>query len=58
MANYTVYKGKFICHECKKEVLSLRCYPDTKELTWMCPEKHVSRVTLGKRKKGSFEREE
>lgn len=55
MANYTVYKGKFICHECKKEVLSLRCYPDTKELTWMCQDKHVSRVNLGKRKKIDYD---
>jgi hypothetical protein len=58
MANYTVYRGEFICHVCKIEVTSLRLYPDTKELTWMCKEKHLSKVGLGKRKKSDFDGEE
>jgi hypothetical protein len=58
MANYTVYKGKFLCHDCKMEVFSLRLYPETKEITWMCKEKHLSKVNLGRRKKSDFEREE
>jgi hypothetical protein len=51
MAKYNVYSGIFICHVCKAEVKSLRSYPTTKELTWMCPEKHVSRVDLNTKKK-------
>ena len=58
MPNYTVYKGKFLCHTCKIEVLSLRLYADTKEITWMCKDKHLSKVNLGRRKKSDFEREE
>jgi hypothetical protein len=58
MPNYTVYKGKFLCHICKIEVLSLRLYADTKEITWMCKDKHLSKVNLGRRKKSDFEREE
>jgi hypothetical protein len=58
MANFTVYYGKFICHECKAEVKSLRLYPETKEATWMCKDKHLSRVGFGRKKKKDYEREE
>ena len=57
MAKYNVYQGQFACHVCKAEVRSLRSYPDEKKLTWMCPEKHVSEVSLDTRKKKN-EREE
>ena len=50
MHRYTVYNGKFVCHECKIEVTSLRLYIDTKEMTWMCKEKHLSSVKFGKQK--------
>lgn len=59
MAKYNVYHGKFKCHECGREVSSLRSYPDTKELTWMCSEKHMTKVSLNTKKtKKDYEREE
>lgn len=58
MAKYNIHSGKFICHTCKAEVKSLRSYPSTKELTWMCPDKHISTVSFAKKKKGDHEREE
>ena len=51
MAKYTIYPGKFPCHTCKVEVKTVRVYPETKEITWMCPEKHVSTVSLNTKKK-------
>jgi hypothetical protein len=57
MAKYTVYNGKFPCHTCKIEVTSLRSYPDTKELTWMCKNGHISKVSLATKKKKDYERE-
>jgi hypothetical protein len=57
MASFTVYQGKFLCQICKVEVGTLRLYADTKEMTWMCKDKHISRVGLGKRKKSDFDRE-
>lgn len=57
MANYTVYNGKFPCHTCKEEVRTMRVYAETKEATWMCPSKHLSKVSFGKRKKKDYERE-
>ena len=58
MPKYTVYHGKFICHTCKADVSSLRLYPETKEMTWMCKDRHLSKVNLGKRKKSDFDGEE
>lgn len=58
MASYTIYRGKFICQVCKEEVGTLRLYADTKEVTWMCKDKHLSKVSFGKRKRSDFEREE
>jgi hypothetical protein len=47
-----------LCHECKAEVTSLRLYAETKEMTWMCKDKHLSKVNLGRRKKKDFDGEE
>jgi len=58
MANFTVYNGKFVCHECKTNVNTARLYADTKTLTWMCKEKHLSTVKFGKQKWKGNDREE
>ena len=37
----------------------MRFYAETKELTWMCPEKHMSTVNLNtKKSKKDYERKE
>ena len=51
MARYDVYPGDFPCHVCKKSVKTLRLYSKEKYLTWMCEDKHVSEVSLTKKKK-------
>jgi hypothetical protein len=48
MHSYTTYPGKFLCKECKIEVKSMRVYPNTGEATWLCLNKHVSKVQLYK----------
>ena len=50
MAKYNVYQGQFVCHTCKAEVKSIRSYPEEKELTWMCPDGHISTVSLKTKK--------
>jgi hypothetical protein len=50
MAKYSVYTGKFKCQVCGADVTSLRSYYDTKELTWMCKDKHLSTVSLNTKK--------
>jgi hypothetical protein len=60
MAKYNVYNGQFKCQQCGAGVSSLRSYPELKELTWMCEDKHVSRVNLNivKKTKKDYERKE
>jgi hypothetical protein len=58
MSSFTIYQGTFLCHTCKVEVKTLRLYAETKEMTWMCKDKHLSKVNLGKRKKSDFDGEE
>lgn len=58
MPSYTVYHGKFVCHNCKTEVTSLRLYAETKTMTWMCKDKHLSTVKFGKQKWKGNDREE
>ena len=58
MASYTVYSGQFVCHTCKAEVKTLRLYAETKTMTWMCKDKHLSSVKFGKQKWKGNDREE
>lgn len=59
VSKYSIYTGKFKCQTCNSEVNSLRLYSETKEVTWMCSEKHLSKVLLvAKNKtKKDYERE-
>jgi hypothetical protein len=59
MAKYNLYQGTFACHTCRAEVKTLRFYEATKELTWMCNDKHVTIVDLNtKKSRKDYEREE
>lgn len=53
---FSIYPGKFPCKKCNQEVTSLRLWLDSGDLTWMCTEKHLSRVPLIITKK-DYERE-
>ena len=59
MARYNLYSGEFICHSCNKKSQTARFYADTKLLTWMCKDSHLSEVDLSinKKKKKDYERE-
>jgi len=48
MSRYTVYQGEFLCQVCKEKVKQIRVYPDTGDATWMCFNKHISKVQLYK----------
>ena len=53
---FSIYVGRFPCHTCKEEVLTLRLWKETLELTWMCSQKHLSKASIKKTKK-DYERE-
>ena len=54
--NFSVYPGKWPCKTCKEIVPLLRYWRDTGDATWMCSQKHISKVKLipTKRKKKDF----
>lgn len=51
MSKYNLYNGDFICHTCKKIVSTARLYTETKDLTWMCADRHISVVSFDIKKK-------
>lgn len=53
---FRIFSGEFVCQVCKEEVKSLRLWLETANLTWMCTQKHISRVPLILTKK-DYERE-
>lgn len=57
--DFSVYPGRFPCKTCGVEVRSLRLWVETGEATWMCIDKHLSKVNLLpiKKKKSDFTNE-
>jgi hypothetical protein len=55
-SNFIVFPGKFPCKKCSEEVLSLRLWRESGDVTWMCSAKHISKVKLipEKKKKKDF----
>lgn len=52
MANrYTVYQGSFVCHDCREVVPNMRFYPTSKQITWLCANNHITKVSLQTRKR-------
>lgn len=58
-SKYTVIEGKFFCSTCENTSNTARLYVDTKNLTWMCSDKHLTEVSLKpeKKTKRDYERE-
>jgi hypothetical protein len=56
---FKVFPGLFLCKKCDVEVTSSRLWIETADITWMCPEKHISKVQLvrPKKKKSDFDNE-
>jgi hypothetical protein len=53
---FKIFPGKFFCKKCNEEVNSLRLWLDSADVTWMCSQKHISKVPLILTKK-DYERE-
>ena len=59
MADFKIFSGKFPCKKCQEEVVSLRLWSESGDATWMCSNKHISKVSLmpQKKKKTDFANE-
>ena len=49
MRKFSTYNGLFTCQKCKKEVLEARLYQETLDFTWMCEDRHLSKVNFQSR---------
>jgi hypothetical protein len=43
--------GQFICQKCKQDVSAARFWYESGDVTWMCVNKHISKVGLVAKKK-------
>jgi hypothetical protein len=43
---FKIFPGKFNCQKCNEEVNSLRLWLESADVTWMCGQKHISKVSL------------
>lgn len=43
---YTIYEGKWPCKTCHEEVITLRLWSETGDVTWLCSNKHLSKMNL------------
>jgi len=55
---FSTYSGKFICKTCEEVVKSIRLWPDTADTSWMCSQKHISKVNLLPPTRKDYERKE
>ena len=53
---FSTYPGKWPCKTCQEIVITLRYWRETGDATWMCSQKHISKVRLVplKKKKKDF----
>ena len=51
--------GKFICQKCKEDIVVARFWYESGDVTWMCSNRHISKVGLDakKKKKKDFDNE-
>jgi hypothetical protein len=54
--DFSTYEGKWFCKTCDSIAKILRYYRETGDATWMCDQKHISKVNLipSKKKKKDF----
>lgn len=48
---FNTFKSKSVCQTCKEEVLSIRFWIETGDVSWLCSKKHISRISLIPKKK-------
>lgn len=55
---FSVYPGKFPCKTCHETVTSLRLWPESADVSWMCSNKHISKANLLPPTRKDYERKE
>lgn len=58
-SKYTIIEGTFFCHTCENTAKTARLYSDSKKLSWLCSNSHITEIMLKaeKKTKKDYERE-
>jgi len=43
---FTIFAGKFNCQKCDEIIDVCRLWNETKDVTWMCSKKHISKISM------------
>lgn len=54
---FTTFTGKFTCQKCSDVVDTCRLWFETKDVTWMCNKKHISKISMIPKTKKDYEDE-
>ena len=54
---FKTFTGKFTCQKCNEVVGTCRLWNETKDVTWMCSKKHISKVGMMPKTKKDYKNE-
>lgn len=54
---FKTFTGQFTCQKCNDVVDVCRLWFETKDVTWMCAKKHISKVNMIPKTKKDYENE-
>jgi hypothetical protein len=54
---FSIFNGQFYCQKCNEIVDTSRLWTETKDVTWMCSKKHISKVSMIPKTKKDYDSE-
>ena len=54
---FSIFNGQFYCQKCNEIVDTSRLWTETKDVTWMCSKKHISKVSMISKTKKDYDSE-
>lgn len=54
---FSIFSGQFTCQKCNEIAGTCRLWIETKDVTWMCSKKHISKVSMIPKTKKDYDNE-
>ena len=54
---FSTFTGQFYCQKCNEVVDACRLWNETKDVTWMCSKKHMSKISMIPKTKKDYDNE-
>ena len=54
---FSTFTGQFYCQKCNEVVDTCRLWNETKDVTWMCSKKHMSKISMIPKTKKDYDNE-